>query len=208
MSLRRCAPFFLWTADPANPGGGGSSASAEGGESEKAKGGLEAAVVAERTKRQELERKLADLEKAQDEAARKKAEEQGEFERLYKETQPRLSEYEARLKDFEKRESKRLDALKTQNKARLEGLPEDWRELVPAGLDPEAQSEFLAKLEKKLSADPGPHGGVITKTPKKVEETIPPECIKEAAKHGRDPADWYRLVWKTREARKAAKAKN
>jgi hypothetical protein len=209
MSLRRCAPFLLWTADPANPGGGGADVPAEkGGESEKAKGGLEAAAVAERKARQEAERerdelrqRLASLEKAD-------AEKKGEFEKLYKERDSALTEVQKELERYRKAEAKRLDALKAANKTRLEALPEDWRELVPAGLDPEAQGEFLAKLEKRLStADAGPHGGVIARPPKKVEEPIPEECKAEADKHGKDPAWWFKNVYKPRLEREAKRKK-
>jgi hypothetical protein len=208
MSLRRCAPFLLWTADPANPGGGGAGATTgEGGESEKAKGGLEAAAVAERKARQEAERERDELRQRLAALERADAEKKGEFEGLYKETSSKLTEAEKELERYRKREAKQIDALKTANKERLERLPEDWRELVPAGLDPEAQGEFLAKLEKRLStADAGPHGGVIARPPKKVEEPIPEECKTEAARHGKDPAWWFKNVWKPREAR-AAKGK-
>jgi hypothetical protein len=71
------------------------------------------------------------------------------------EHEPKLSELDTlrgRLGEFETREAARVAAKVAENEAALAALPEELRELVPPGLDPEAMSAHLGRLAKRAAA--------------------------------------------------------
>ena len=93
-------------------------------------------------------------EKAKADAERQKAEkkakeEQGKFEELYKATSDELGKF----KDEHKNASQRVIQLETVINAMLEtrlaNVPEDFRDLVPGNLNPEAKLEWLTAAEAK-----------------------------------------------------------
>ena len=90
----------------------------------------------------EAKRKEADAA-----AERKRLEEQGEFKTLAEQAEARAVAAEAAVAAFQANETKRLETVASANKARLEALPEQYQALVPAGLDADAVSAHLGKLE-------------------------------------------------------------
>ena len=104
----------------------------------------------------DLQAKLDEFtsEKAKADAERQKAEkkakeEQGKYEELYKTTSDELGKF----KDEHKNASQRVIQLETVINAMLEtrlaNVPEDFRDLVPANLNPEAKLEWLTAAESK-----------------------------------------------------------
>lgn len=98
-------------------------------------------------KAKELQAQLDALQKAQDEEERTKAEEQGEYQRLYQETTSEVDRLKgvydtasARAQELEGIVSGLLDA-------KLDAIPEQFRGLVPDGLTPEAKLAWLTKAE-------------------------------------------------------------
>ena len=93
-------------------------------------------------------------EKAKADAERQKAEkkskeEQDKYEELYKSTSDELTKF----KDDHKNASQRVTQLETVINAMLEtrlaNVPEDFRDLVPGNLNPEAKLEWLTAAESK-----------------------------------------------------------
>lgn len=98
----------------------------------------------------------------------------------------------AEVESWRQKESTRVEAVKAANAAALAALPERYRALVPAGLDPEsaaAQIRAVAALVadrpagvSTVGASPDPQGAA----PSEVE-------IREARERGLDPIDWARM---------------
>lgn len=163
--------------------------------------GFYAAMKAERAKRQELESRLAQFEQEQAEKARKAAEEQGEYKRLYEETTAKAASLEEEVNKYRAAEQARIEKVEARNEAALAELPENLRALVPEGMSPDAKAEQIAKLAKLASNDL-PTGSRAGGGPKAPKEPIPPECSAEAQRHGKDPQWWFDNIWKPRQSRK------
>ena len=110
------------------------------------------ALQGEREKRQALEKRLAEMERQQQEAERKRAEEQGEYKRLYEETLSKLettaSEYEATRSKYQQMAERQAARLQ----ARLDALPEGWRELIPDGLEQAELEAQVERVERRVAA--------------------------------------------------------
>ena len=167
--------------------------------------GLEAALVAERTRRQEITEEINKIKEAQSAAEQVEAEKRGEFEKLYRDAQTELETTRSQLTTLQKAETARREKLEASNTERAAALPEDLRALVPTGLAPDAVAEQLSRLEA-LGGIERPAGGLRSKPPKNLEEPIPEGCKAEALKYGVDPRTWFNRVWKTREERKAKRS--
>jgi len=57
---------------------------------------------------------------------------------------------EAKIKELTEREGTRLARVSERNEERIKALPKDDRDLVPAGLEPDALSDWLAKFEARI----------------------------------------------------------
>lgn len=93
-----------------------------------------------------------------------------------------------------KAEADRLAKVESANKARIAALPEADRALVPDGMGAEATAAHLARLEARLSKPVG-----ISATGKgsgPADEAIPEDATREAQVRGKDPAWYYKTVWK------------
>lgn len=149
------------------------------------------ALQAERAKRQEYQRELEALRKSQAEAAEAEAAKRGEFEKLYNEAAP----YKAKFEELAAKEAARMERLKERNAERVEKLPEHLRALFPSQYDPEAQADWLDNAAK-AAPQTFPAG---TRTGGNLPTGgIPPECVAEAERLGKDPEYWFRTGWKKR----------
>lgn len=99
------------------------------------------------------EREKADAEKKQKELA-----EQGKHKELYEREAEARKSVEQQLKELQEKETKRLEALTASLDKRIAALPKELRELVPAGLGPDAMAEQVTKLEG-LGGAHGNQGG-------------------------------------------------
>lgn len=102
------------------------------------------------------------------EADRLAKEQQGKFEELYKSTSDELNKYKADHKQASDRVKQLEAVINGLLEAKLEAVPEEYRDLLPAHMAPEAKLEWLAQAEKK---------GLFTNTKKNTplgESTNPP----------------------------------
>lgn len=88
----------------------------------------------EKEARQTLARQLADYESQRQVALQQN----GQFEELFKSAQAKNAEYEPKVKAYDEL----LEEIRSENKRRIEALPEDVRGLVPQ-LDPVSQRRWL-----------------------------------------------------------------
>ena len=134
----------------------------------------------------------AERKAAADEAEQKRLAEQGEYKTIAERNAAKAAELEAQLaaKDeriaaFEKREKKRVESVAAANTERLEKLPESLRELVPAGLDPDAASQQIAKLEGLVTSDGGatkaPDPGFARRNTTAPDASYTPEAQRAAS---------------------------
>lgn len=97
------------------------------------------ALNAERTQR----------EQEQIERERKAKEEQGKFEELYKQTSKDMDVIKSQHKEAKERVEQLEAVINGLLEARLEGVPEEFRDLVPGNLTPEQKLEWLTAAERK-----------------------------------------------------------
>jgi hypothetical protein len=170
---------------------------------DKASDGLQAALKAEREKRQAAEKRLAKIEADQKKAAEERQKKAGEYEALYTSYKAEVDPQLAELAELRAEKTARIEALKTSNAERLSALPEEWQEMVPDGLSPDALAGQLSKIEKRLGAEQErPGGPPRIRPPKKERAHIPAEhkeqVEKEAHKYGLDPLQYWTRHYKPR----------
>jgi ribonucleoside-triphosphate reductase len=85
----------------------------------------------------------------QTERERKAKEEQGKFEELYKQTSKDMDGIKAQHKEAKTRVEQLEAVINGLLEARLENVPEEFRDLVPGNLAPEQKLEWLGAAEKK-----------------------------------------------------------
>lgn len=88
-------------------------------------------------------------EQEQTERERKAKEEQGKFEELYKQTSKDMDGIKAENKTSKTRIQQLEAVINGLLEARLENVPEEFRDLVPGNLTPEQKLEWLSVAEKK-----------------------------------------------------------
>jgi len=96
---------------------------------------------------------LADLQREREAVKAAKAEAEA-LKAWRAEHEPKLGELDAlrgKLGEFETREAARVAAKVAENEAALAALPEELRDLVPPGLDPEAMASHLGRLAKRAA---------------------------------------------------------
>jgi len=178
------------TSTPADP-------PTEGGQTR----GLQEALKAERSRRQEMEARVSAMEAEQAKREQLAAEKRGEFEQLWRASQQERDQLQEELTGFRERETARRERIEASNAERLKALPETFRALVPPGLDAEATQEHLARLESVITQST-PTGGMPPRSGPPSVETIPQACILEAERFGyRDARTYYTNVWKPRQDR-------
>jgi hypothetical protein len=92
---------------------------------------------------------LDQLLKEKEEADRKAKEQQGEYQTLYEQANQQLETYKT---DFEGTKS-RVEALEgimnSMLQTKLEGIPEEYHDLIPDNLSPEQKLDWITKAETK-----------------------------------------------------------
>lgn len=166
--------------------------------------GVLADLAKERKARQDMERRLAEFEAAKADAERKAAEEAGKHRELYEGLKPKYEEALTKLTAYEQREQARIEAVQQRNAARIAALPDDLRDLVPEGLDPDATTAQIERLEARArKADPGFAKGGAAAGATQSKPSIPEECKAEALRNKRDPEWWFQNVWAPRQKKGA-----
>lgn len=153
-----------------------------------------AALEAERRQRQAAQQELATLRAERESAQRKAAEEAGEYQRLYSESQPKLEAATAENASLR-------GIIEAERDRRLEALPKSSRPPFLADLPLGKQLEALQWAEKQAAADKQARPGG-TRAGGASSPEIPADCKAEAERHGMDPEWWFENVWKRREANK------
>lgn len=162
-----------------------------------------AALTAERAKRQDAEKRLADLERKAVEDERKAAEKRGEFERLYTTEKARAEALAAKVAESDAREAARVKIVESRNAVRVEAMPKDLRSLVPS-LAPDALAAWLDEaIPRLVGVDPVAAGGLRSRGG--AADGVPPEVLAlvkaEADGRGMDPKAWWAAMSADRRAR-------
>lgn len=109
-------------------------------------------VKAERERAEALQAQIDAFKASQAEQERKRAEEQGEFKRLYEDAMGKLSALDEEVSTYREKEATRVQQQAARQRARLEALPEAVRALVPEQLTGDALDSHLDKLETVAKA--------------------------------------------------------
>jgi hypothetical protein len=189
-------PIFL-SPDDGNGGAGGGA----GGEPKTVP--VEA-LQAERKARQELEKRLADIDAANKAREEKAAADAGEHRKLYESLKPEHEKATARLAELEGRETKRLEKVDARNKERLKALPEAAQKAlkpIAATMSPDDFADWLEENGGTFGAtSEGVSAGTRRATGQKAEEPIPPEATAHWKKFGErlgvSERDWFEKTWK------------
>lgn len=164
--------------------------------------GLQEALQAERKRRQEMEARLSAFEQKQREQAEAEAKKRGEFEALYTSAKSEMEKISSELASYKTKEANRIQALQAENAERLRNLPENFRALVPDGLDPDSTRSQIARLESVLG-QATPSGGIPPRGTKPAQEKIPEAALLEAERYGySDARSYFEKIFKPRQNRK------
>lgn len=90
--------------------------------------------------------KLLEAQKQADEAAKK---EQGKYEELYSTAQKEADGLKSKAETFEQRTQALETLISEMLKAKLEALPEEYRDIIPDDLSPEAKLGWIEKATAK-----------------------------------------------------------
>lgn len=83
------------------------------------------------------------------EAERKAKEEQGKYQELYENASKEYSEFKSKYENVESRAKELENVINSLLESKLESIPEDFRDLIPDNLTPEAKLEWVTKAEQK-----------------------------------------------------------
>lgn len=100
-------------------------------------------------KYKEVQAKLDQLLEERANAERAAKEQQGKFEELYNTANAELTKYKAEHKAASERAAKLESVINSLLEAKLEGVPEEFRDLIPSNLTPEEKLDWLTAAEKK-----------------------------------------------------------
>lgn len=131
---------------------------------------------------------------AEQEAARKRLEEQGQFgqlkadlERQLGEKDKHIAERDEKIKALTERETARLERVSQGNKRRIEALPKELRVLVPEGLGADDAAEQIARIEALSKTERViVHGGGGRTEPPQTDEDKKRAHADEIAKKARE----------------------
>lgn len=114
---------------------------------EETQKGLLSALQREREAHESESKKAAALEKAQQEAERKRLEEVQDYKKLYESTLASVTELKPKAEQVETYE-KTLQVILARE---IEELPEEFRDIVPDGLSTQQKLDWLSKNKAKLN---------------------------------------------------------
>ena len=97
----------------------------------------------------DLQAKLDEFTNEKVKAEKKAKEEQGKYEELYKATNDELTKFKDDHKNASQRVTQLETVINTLLETRLANVPEEFRDLVPGNLNPEAKLEWLTAAEAK-----------------------------------------------------------
>lgn len=147
---------------------------------------LTAKLTAAEQRAAKLEERLAAIEAEKAQAAKEAEEaaarEAGKLDELYQGTKAERDALAAKLEKLEAREAARIERLEAANAAALEALPEQYRSLVPDGLDAEAKAAQIAAVRAALADSPTFPAGTTGGTRPKTDLNVPPDVKAEAAR--------------------------
>lgn len=190
---------------PDGDGGGGGGADAGGGEGQTVP---LTALQAERTKRHELETRLAAIETSAAAERERAAAEAGRYKELYEPLKAEHETAKGRLSEFERREAERTERVQARNETRIKAFPEAAaKALAPlaAKLSPEDLADWLDEHAPSIIAEAGTTrpAGTVAGNGRKTEEPIPAACTTEWQTHGKrlgiTERDWFETNWKPRQ---------
>lgn len=100
-------------------------------------------------KYKELADKVTQFEQIKADDAKKKAEELGEFEKLYKSTSQDLEGYKTKTTQAEERAKELENVVNELVENKLKDIPEDFKDLIPEGMSAEQKLAWISKAESK-----------------------------------------------------------
>ncbi|MBC9785099.1 hypothetical protein H1S01_11330 [Heliobacterium chlorum] len=113
-------------------------------------------IVIPKTRFDEVNNKYKDLQQKLDELLTEKAdqdrtqkEQQGKFEELYKTTADDLTKHKTQVKEASKRVEQLESVITGLLDAKLKAIPEEYHDLIPKHLPPEARLDWLNQAEGK-----------------------------------------------------------
>jgi len=154
---------------------------------EEVHGGLVSALKSEREVAKEAKKRVDAIEKASQEAEKKRLEEAQDFKKLYEKAESELMELRPKAETFTSYET----ILKKTLESSIAEIPEEKRSLIPSKLSIQDQLEWISENRALLSkAQPfdigaGKHGGAAQET---IELT--PEELAAAKRLGIKPEDY------------------
>ncbi|QHZ58602.1 hypothetical protein M655_024845 [Brevibacillus sp. NSP2.1] len=101
------------------------------------------------TKFKDVQRQLEELLKEKQDREKAEAEKRGEYERLYQDTTKQAEEFKTKAETTEQRVQQLESVISQLLDAKLENIPEDFRDLIPANFTVEQKLEWIATAEKK-----------------------------------------------------------
>lgn len=101
------------------------------------------------SKFKETQKKLDELLTEREEADRKQKEKQGEFEDLYNKAKSEIDKFKGESKTMKDRVEALEGVINGLLEVKLEGVPEEYRDLIPDNLTPEQKLAWLNNAEKK-----------------------------------------------------------
>jgi hypothetical protein len=157
---------------------------------EETQKGLLSALQKEREAHSDASKKAEALEKAQQEADRKRLEESQEYKKLYETTLADLTSIKPKAEQVDTYE-KTLAAILA---AQIEELPEDFRDVVPDGLSTQAKLDWLAKNKSKfMKAEPFDIGAGKRGTKPDKHAELTPEELQIAKRAGLTPEEYAKF---------------
>lgn len=134
---------------PAGGEGGGESGKSTGGDNNKEHMIPKSRFDEVNSKFKDVQTQLDTLLNEKQNAEKAAKEQQGKFEELYKTASDELNKFKDESKSGNDRVKQLEGVLEIMLNAKLEAVPEQYRDLVPANLTPEAKLEWLATAEAK-----------------------------------------------------------
>ncbi|QGG47647.1 hypothetical protein [Heliorestis convoluta] len=101
------------------------------------------------SKYEEAQKQLQQLLTEKENADKKAKEEQGKFEELYKTTATELNKAKEGYTTTNNRVQQLEQAIQGLIDTKLQGIPEDYHDLIPTNLTPEARLNWLTNAENK-----------------------------------------------------------
>ena len=101
------------------------------------------------SKFKDVQKQLEELLKEKQEREKAEAEKRGEFEKLYQETAKQAETFKQKAESHEQRVQQLESVIQQLLDAKLESIPEEFRDLIPSNFTVEQKLEWIATAEKK-----------------------------------------------------------